>query len=343
MQNVRKAQPERTQTERFSRKRPMNTSLTRSTSLILNIRQPGSLAALAIVCVIVLLTEGCARDRIEPQAFASPEQAVQALTDTLRADDTTRLRAIMGSEGEPIISSGDPIADRQGRQKFLAFYDEKHSLLADSEDSRSLVIGNSEWPFPVPIVRQGQAWVFGAEAGKEEILNRRIGTNELSAIKCCKAIADAQHEYALSDPNNDGVHEYAQMIHSDPGKKNGLYWPTAESETPSPLGELMAAAAGEGYVRKGQGPTPYHGYCYRILCAQGPSAPNGAMDYVGNGKMILGFAVVAYPAEYGNSGIMTFIMGDDGVVYQKDLGEQTAELGAAMKAFDPGEGWKKVE
>jgi hypothetical protein len=301
-------------------------------------------ATLAIACLVCLLVQGCAQhDVTEPQSFASTDDAVRALTDAVRANDTNKLLAIVGSEGEAIVSSGDEVADRQRRQKFLALYDEKHSLANEKPDAATLVIGNSDWPFPVPIVRDDKGWFFDSEAGREEILNRRIGENELSAIQVCKAIGDAQREYAMRDPTGNGVHEYAQQFVSDSGRRNGLFWHVAEGEPPSPLGELAAGAAEEGYKRREQGPTPYHGYYYRILRAQGPSASNGALEYVVNGKMTLGFAVVAHPAEYGNSGIMTFIMGDDGVVYQKDLGEETAKLAGGMKAFDPGKGWTKVE
>jgi hypothetical protein len=301
------------------------------------------LASLALLCIAAAFSQGCATsDRTEPQGFTSPEEAVQAFTIAIRTDNTEKLLAIMGSEGEPIISSGDDVADRLNRKKFLTLYDEKHSIV-DDEDGKTLVIGKSEWPFPIPLVKEGGKWVFDAESGKEEILNRRIGNNELSAIEVCKAIGDAQKEYALRDPDNDGVHEYAQKFASDEGKHNGLFWRTAEGEKPSPLGELAAEAAEEGYKRKEEGRTPYHGYYYRILTSQGPDAPGGAMDYMSNGHMILGFAVVAWPAEYNNSGIMTFIMGPDGVAYQKDLGEDTARLASEMPAFNPGEGWKKSE
>jgi hypothetical protein len=322
----------------------MNTSREQSTATMNTRWRPGPVIALAITCLGGLLTLGCgASNRVEPQAFASPDDAVRALTNALRADDMNQLQTIVGSEGEQIVSSGDDAADRQRRQKFLTLYDEKHSFSNEGPDTMTLVIGNSDWPFPVPIVRESKGWVFDSEAGREEILNRRIGDNELSAIQVCRAIADAQHEYAMRDPDGDGVHEYAQQFASDPGKRNGLYWPTVQGENASPLGALVAQATAEGYTRKEHGPTPYHGYYYRILHAQGPHAPNGNLNYVVNGKMILGFAVVAYPAEYDNSGIMTFIMGPDGVVYQKDLGEKTAELARDMKAFDPGEGWTKVE
>lgn len=296
------------------------------------------------VGLVALLMQGCTRHQSVPaESFASPEAAVHALTAALRADDLEQLRTIVGSDGEEIIASGDEAADRHARQEFLRLYDEKHSIVAAGDGSATLVIGKAEWPYPVPLVKDGNEWFFDAAAGAEEILNRRIGRNELSAIQVCKAIGDAQQEYALRDPDGDGIREYAKQFPSDPGQRNGLYWPAAEGEEASPLGNFAAQAAAEGYVRRETGPTPYHGYYYRILQAQGPHAPGGAVEYVINGRMILGFAVVAYPAEYDNSGIMTFIMGSDGVVYQRDLGEDTAEKAAAMKTFDPGEGWTKVE
>jgi hypothetical protein len=297
---------------------------------------------LAIACLACLLAQGCSH-RVPPQAFASPDDAVKALTDAVRADNPDQLLAIMGSDGKDIIASGDEVDDYQRRQKFLSLFDEKHSIVSERDGAATLIIGNSDWPFPVPIVREGTTWVFDCKAGATEILNRRIGDNELSAIQVCKAIGDAQRDYALRDPESDGVHEYAQKFASDPGKRNGLYWPTAEGEDLSPLGELAAGAAEEGYKRKEEGPTPYHGYFYRILLSQGPSAPEGELDYVVNGRMTLGFAVMAYPAEYGVSGIMTFMMGSDGVVYQRNLGKATAKLAGSMTTFDPSEEWTKVE
>ena len=298
----------------------------------------------------LLFTQGCSNNRQyqsngEPDArgFASPEAAAQALADAARTDNTGQLLAIFGNDGREIISTGDEVADNQVRQKFVDLYDKKHSIGDTGTGRKTLVIGENDWPFPVPIVRDGNQWYFDAAAGKEEILDRRIGRNELSAIQVCAAIADAQKEYALRNPSSSGLHEYAQKFASDPGQKNGLYWPAAAGEAPSPLGELAAAATAEGYVRRESGPTPYHGYYYRILTAQGPHAPGGAMDYIENGKMVLGFAVIAYPAEYGNSGIMTFIMGNDGVVYQKDLGPDTEIMALAIKTFDPGPGWQRAE
>jgi hypothetical protein len=325
-------------------------------SALRNAARP-TLIALAVLCLTApLLFPGCAGKHDEQQAektpapqtsqaqvFPSPDDAVRALTTAVRESDTPKLLAIMGPGGQDIISSGDDVADRQRAQKFLALYDQKHALTDEGNGRKTLVVGNDDWPFPVPLVKQGAAWRFDSEAGREEILNRRIGQNELSAIQVCKAIADAQREFALRDPDGDGLEVYAQKFFSDPGKRNGLYFPTAEGEEPSPLGKLVADATTEGYQHLESGPTPYHGYYYRMLFAQGPNAPDGAVDYLVNGKMALGFAVVAWPAEYGNSGIMTFIMGTDGVVYQQNLGDDTEKLAAEIKSFDPGEGWTKVE
>jgi len=210
----------------------------------------------------------------------------------------------------------------------------------------TLVVGKADWPLPIPIIQSGGVWLFDTKAGKEEILNRRIGRNELSAIQTCLAVLDAQREYASLDRNADGLRDYAAKFISDPGKKNGLFWPTAQNEAPSPLGPLAAAAAEEGY-RRGDpadaSPRPYHGYYFRILTAQGPNAPGGAMNYLVGAKLIGGFAIVAWPADYDNSGIMTFIMNHAGIVYQRDLGDDTAKIAATMSAYDPGPEWKKVE
>lgn len=311
------------------------------------LRMPGHATALRtciLAAILLPLLQGCASTQPDgARSFATAKDAVDALTGALRAHDKAQLLAILGPNGEDIISSGDEVADRARAEKFLALYDQKHALAPDGPNSMTLEVGNDNWPLPIPIVFKNGSWSFDSEAGKEEILNRRIGENELSVIQVCKAIADAQKEFALQSVDADGVNEYARKFISDEGKHNGLYWPTAEGEKPSPLGELAAAAAAEGYSRKADGPSPYHGYCYRILLAQGPHAPDGALDYVENGKMALGFAVVAYPADYGNSGIMTFTMGPDGIVFQKDLGEDTEKLAQEMKEFDPGEGWTKSE
>ena len=301
---------------------------------------------LVATCLAGMLIQGCsqsqARAKKDPTQYASPEEAIRALIVAVRADDKQQLIVIVGSDGERIVSSGDEVADQQRRQEFLRLYDQRHTLSSEGPDRMILVIGDNDWPFPVPVVRKDKTWSFDCAAGEEEILNRRVGRNELGAIQVCKAIGDAQKEYALRDPMDRGVHEYAQKFPSEPGMRDGLFWKTAEGEEPSPLGELAAQAAAEGYARKEGGPTPYHGYCYRILKGQGPDAPGGALDYVVDGKMTLGFAIVAYPAEYANSGVMTFIMNHEGVVYEKNLGDQTTQIASSMKVFNPDSSWKKA-
>lgn len=290
-----------------------------------------------------LLLQGCAGNDQGPRGFGSPKEAADSLAAAIRADNVSELVAIMGSDSEDVINSGDEVADRARRQKFLAQYDKKHGLEYPEPTVATLVVGETDWPFPVPIVFENGKWTFDLESGREEIINRRVGENELSAIQVCKAYADAQREYALRDPQSTGKRAYARQFVSDSGKKNGLFWPVTEGERPSPMGEFAASASAEGYRRKEQGPTPYHGYYYRILEAQGPDAPDGALEYVVDGHMVLGFAIVAYPAEYDSSGVMSFIMSADGVVYQKDLGEQTEKLATEMKAFNPDSSWKRAE
>ena len=299
-------------------------------------------------CVLVMLGlalvgalgQGCASTQ---KSFATPEEATQALVAALRANDTAALSDIFGSEGDQIISSGDKVADQNGYATFLERYDEKHVLVGDKE-SKTLQLGNSDWPFPIPLVLADKGWVFDTESGKEEILNRRIGRNELATIQVCLAAVDAQREYAMADSDNNGLHEYALRFLSEPGKKNGLYWETKEGEPASPLGAFVSKAAEEGYTRgANDNPIPYHGYYYRILTAQGANAPGGEFDYLINGKLIGGFAIVAHPAVYGNSGVMTFIVNHQGIVYQRDLGADTATNAKSMKAYDPGPEWKKAE
>jgi hypothetical protein len=270
---------------------------------------------------------------------------VKTLATAIQANDTRGLLAIFGTAGKPLISSGDEVADQAARERFFKAYEEMNQLEKKDESRVILHVGSQDWAFPIPIVRQGESWYFSTSEGKDEILNRRIGKNELDAIQVCLAIVDAQHEYASEARTGDGVLQYAQKFLSDPGKKNGLYWPVAEGEDPSPLGPLAAKAGSEGYTRKNPRtePEPYRGYFYRILTAQGKQAQGGARDYLVNGKMIGGFAVVAYPAEYGNSGVMTFMVNQDGVVYEKELGAKTAQTARAMKTFNPDETWKKTE
>ena len=312
---------------------------------------------LILLCLLVLGLVGCASSEppssstsAEPAAkqFSSPDAAVQALVDALRKEDRASLDQILAPAADDILSSGDPVADRADAERFLTLYDSKHRIQAESGGGsrNTLLVGEGEWPFPVPIVKSQRGYVFDTETGRDEILNRRIGRNELAAQQVCLAVVDAQREYVALRPMGGTLPEYARKLVSDPGRKNGLYWATREGEQPSPLGPLVASAAAQGYAPSSapssapqDGPPPYHGYRYRLLTSQGPHAKAGAVDYVVDGRLIGGFAVVAYPAQYGNSGIMTFITNHDGIVYQRDLGPETHQLAQDLKEFDPGPEW----
>ncbi|MCU0596778.1 MAG: DUF2950 domain-containing protein [Desulfobacterota bacterium] len=279
---------------------------------------------------------------LKQHTFASPEEAVKAMIEALKANDVKTLEAIFGPGSKDLISSGDPVADQAGREQFVKQYEEKNRL-EQTGDKAVLSVGNEDWPSPIPILKKDGLWRFDAKAGREEILARRIGRNELSTMKVCLAYVDAQREYAIKDRDSDGLLEYAQKFGSDKGKKNGLYWQAKQGEEQSPLGRLAAVAQNQGYRKKGKTPQPFFGYYYRILTGQGKNAPGGAYDYIVKGNMIGGFALVAYPAKYGSSGVMTFMVNHDGVVYQKDLGKNTEKAAQAMKLFDPDSTWKKAQ
>ena len=297
---------------------------------------------LAIACAAAFLALG-ATSKVAPQKFDSPEAAADALLNAAKTSDNKALWAVFGSGAEGVIGSGDPVADQNTRDDFVTSYGAKHSIERDGDTKAVLVYGDDDFPFPVPIVKHGDKWSFDVEAGKEEILARRVGRNELAAIQVCLAYVDAQREYASVDRNNDGLFEYAQKLISSPGQHDGLYWPTQDGEPPSPVGELVANARSEGYSIKGGGREPYHGYLYKSLKRQGKNAPGGAYDYIVRGHQIGGYALVAYPAQYRNSGIMTFVVNHDGAVYSKDLGPNTAKVASAMTSFDPDKTWKKEE
>ena len=273
------------------------------------------------------------------QSFKTTEEAANALVSAARAGDLKGLLTVLGRDGTDIVSSGDAVADASARNRVVEAYDAKHQVVMEGTDKAVLVIGREDWPFPIPLVRKDDSWQFDAAAGREEILYRRIGRNELDAIETCLAYVDAQQDYAGQGVAGNGV--YAQRIVSRPGKKDGLYWPAQSGADESPLGELAASAAAEGY-RAGQQRAPYHGYYYKVLTRQGPDASGGAMDYVVRGNMIGGFALVAYPAEYRNSGVMTFLVNHQGNVYEKDLGPNTARIAAGMTAFNPDKTWRRV-
>jgi hypothetical protein len=297
------------------------------------------LAALGLLCgSFAVATAGPA---VAQQSFKTPDAAADALANAARAKDRAALLAVLGKDGPDIASSGDPVADADIRQKFVDAYDAKHEIKMDGDAKATLSIGNEDFPVPIPLLRQADGWQFDTAAGRQEVLARRIGRNELAAIQSSLAYVDAQNEYADKDRTGAGTGVYAQRIVSEPGKKNGLYWPSSASGDESPLGELVAEATQQGY-RVGEGRAPFHGYYFKILTRQGPDARGGAADYVVKGNMIGGFALVAYPAEYRNSGVMTFIVNHDGTVFQKDLGPQTAELAERMTAFNPDSSWTKV-
>jgi hypothetical protein len=272
------------------------------------------------------------------QTFGNPDEAVSALVAAVKSGIRQDVLKVLGADGEDIISSGDEVADTDARNKFVAAYDAKHAVKVDGKKA-SLIIGADDFPFPIPLVRTKAGWEFDTDEGRKEILYRRIGRNEIDAIETSLAFVDAENDYADKD-RGDGVGVYAQRIISSPGKKDGLYWPSDAND--SPLGELAAEASAEGY-KAGSGPQPYHGYYYRILTQQGASAPGGALSYIVNGKMIGGFALIAYPADYGNSGVMTFMVNHAGAIYQKDLGEDTEARAKSITAFDPDKTWTKVE
>lgn len=277
------------------------------------------------------------------RTFDSPEEAAEALVEATEADDMEALRALFGQGSEDALSSGDSVSDQWQRQVVAVAMQQGWTLEETDAGERVLVIGDDEWPFPVPLVQEGEGWRFDLEAGEEEVLARRIGRNELLAIETCLVYVRAQEVYA-SQPHDDrpaGV--FAQRIASSPGKQDGLYWPSPPGTPLSPLGDLVAAAAEVGYASPDETPDPFRGYYFRVLTAQGEAAPGGARSYVEDGEMIGGFALVAHPAEYGDSGIMTFIVNQDGIVYETDLGERTEELARAITEYNPDESWQVAE
>ena len=281
------------------------------------------------------------------RSYASPEEAAEALASAVRAQKRDDVLAVVGPGASSWLFSGDNVADRNDWSRFLAAYDKKHNV-DKAGDKATLNVGDDDWPFPAPIVSHAGRWSFDAAAGREEILNRRVGRNELDTIQSLLAVVDAQREYAAGDLDGNGYADYARKFASSPGKKDGLYWPAAAGEPQSPLGPLVATAASEGYGKNKPAPqagqrVPYHGYYFRILTGQGKDAAGGAYDYLVGDKLIGGFAIVAWPASYRNSGVTTFLVNHDGVVYEKDLGAQTASIASAMTRFNPDATWRKAQ
>jgi len=277
------------------------------------------------------------------KSYGTPEEAIKDLMAAVKGHDHKLLLAILGPEGKSIVSSGDKVTDRESGERFVKTYEEANKLEKSGDAKVVLSTGKDNWPFPIPVVKEAAGWRFDTKAGLEEILNRRIGRNELSVMQVALAYVDAQREYYLRNPQKDKLLSYAQKFASAPGKRDGLYFPTKEGEPASPLGPLLEAAKAKGYA-KGEGGRPgaYYGYHYRILKAQGSDAPGGAYEYVAQGKMIGGHALVAWPATYGNSGVMTFLVNHDGVVYEKDLGPETSAAVQKITKFNPDKTWKKA-
>jgi hypothetical protein len=273
------------------------------------------------------------------RTFSSAEDASNAFVTAAQNNDEKAMLDILGPDGKQIVSSGDEIEDAHSRANFVQRYQEMHRLVKEPDGHTTLYIGAKNWPTPIPLVSKGNAWHFDTEAGKKEILYRRIGRNEISSIHVCRELVAAEKEYYSTQHS-----EYAQQVFSDEGQHNGLYWKAAEGEPQSPIGPLVASANAEGYTKGSKGPpTPYRGYYYRIVIRQGKNGAGGAKSYLVNGKMTEGFAFVAYPAEYRSSGVMTFIVSKDGVVYQRDLGKKTDVLAKAMKEYNPDSSWQEVE
>jgi hypothetical protein len=273
------------------------------------------------------------------KSFSTYQAAASAFVEAVKGQDNAALQQILGAKAQSLLSSGDATQDENGRKAFLKHYDEKHAFVHDSADKVTMTVGTNAWPLPFPIVRANGAWHFDAVEGAQELVYRRIGHNELDAIKVGKALYRAQKQYAAEGHDGNPVGAYAQRILSQPGKQDGLYYETKEGEPTSPAGSLVADAASEGYQAA---KSPFHGYYFRILKAQGSHAPGGEKEYVKDGQMTGGFAIVAYPAEYKASGVMTFVVNSHGAVREKDLGETTADVAKAMTAYDPDSSWKVV-
>jgi hypothetical protein len=298
------------------------------------------LNGLIVAVLVVFGTSALRAQDAGVKTFPTYREAAKAFVTAVQANDTAALKEMLGANEVDMLSSGDATEDENDRVSFLKHYETAHAFASESADKVTLTVGAGAWPLPFPIVRENGAWHFDAEAGARELMYRRIGNNELDSIRVVKALRDAQKEYAAAGHDGNPVGTYAQRFRSTPGREDGLYWEAKEGEVESPAGSLVAEAESEG---GGQGKgTPFHGYYYRILKAQGPHAPGGAKDYVKDGKMTGGFAIVAYPAEYKASGVMTFVVGTRGVVYQKDLGDGTTEAARGMTAYDPDSSWKAV-
>jgi hypothetical protein len=291
-----------------------------------------------------LLLAGCDLLGDRQAAYDSPDQAGEALLAAVRSGETDEMLRVLGEGAQPVVESGDAVEDANNRSEFVDAYTAAHRWVNETPEVSTLIVGANDWTFPFPLVNQDDGWRFDTTIGLEEVLDRRIGENELAAIQASLAYVDAQREYYWANPDGAPMLHYARTLVSTPGEKDGLFWESADDEAPSPLGELFAAARAEGYLLDGSAPpVPYYGYHFRMLTAQGEHASGGAYEYLVGDRMIGGFGLVAYPAERGSSGVMTFIVNHDGVVFSKDLGEDTQKLAEAMTTFDPDPSWKREE
>jgi hypothetical protein len=297
----------------------------------------------SLIGAVIVAVASCAPKSPDP-AFATPDDAVRALIDTVNGGDLEALVELFGPEGRDLVSGSDPATGRQNQQVFLAAIGEQWRLDDRDANTKELIVGNEDWPFPIPLVRSDQGWRFDAPAGREEILARRIGRNELAVINVCRAYVEAQRAYARTAHDGNRAGLYAQRFNSEPGRQNGLYWPPTRGKPRSPLGDLVAGASDDGYdLGARKSPEPFHGYYFRILTAQGPAAPGGEMDYRRDSEMSGGFALIAWPAQYDASGVMTFMVNASGVVHEKDLGPETATAAAATVRYDPDSSWRPVQ
>jgi Protein of unknown function (DUF2950) len=295
-----------------------------------------------LVCGLLTASHVLAGESAVPQLFSSPAAAAAALATAAKNSNMDTLGSILGSDAKEILSSGDPVADKNAREKFAAKYNEMHRLAFDSQGRVILYVGAENWPLPIPLVKQHGGWVFDTASGEKELLYRRIGQNELFTIRVFDDLANAQREYASEVRESGGITQFAQKILSDAGEHNGLYWPVAEGAPESPIGPLIAKATAEGYKKESSALIPFHGYYYKVLTRQGKNAPGGAKNYMVAGKMTKGFAFLAYPAEYRSSGVMTFMINQDGVIVQKDLGTDTTTIASELSEYNPDRGWEQV-
>ncbi len=302
----------------------------------------GKIATVTILTAgISLLPIRAAAQQAGQKTFSSAASASSALVAAVKAEDQSALLSILGPDAKDIVSSGDSVEDKNNRDEFVQKYQQMHRLVIEPDGKTTLYIGAENWPTPIPLVHKGGGWYFDTPTGKQEILYRRIGRNELSVIQVCREMVDAQKEYYGQPHDGDSANQYAQKLFSDPGKHNGLYWQASAGEGESPIGPLVASAAAEGYSSDQQQPQPFQGYYFRILTGQ--KTPGGARSYIVDGKMTRGFALLAYPAEYRSSGVMTFIVDQDGIVYEKDLGRRTPEIAKSLTRYDRDATWRKAD